>query len=138
MATDLLHLTATELLTLYRNGKASPVEAVSTALAQIARYPDLNCFCFVDPESALKQAKEDLHREKERAHVTLESIGDGVITTDLNCNIEYMNTVAEQSTGWKLEDARGNPIMDVFRIVEEKSYAIPIPTSWVWYSSSMT
>ena len=58
----------------------------------------------------LKQAREALHQEKERAQVTLRSIGDGVITTDLNGNVEYMNTVAEQATGWKLEDARGNQI----------------------------
>jgi diguanylate cyclase (GGDEF)-like protein/PAS domain S-box-containing protein len=75
--------------------------------------------------SALKQAKEELHKEKERAHVTLGSIGDGVITTDTGGDIEYMNTVAEESTGWKLEDARGKPIMDVFNIVEEKTLEPP-------------
>ena len=71
--------------------------------------------------TAFKQAKEALHQEKERAQVTLGSIGDGVITTDLNGNIEYMNSVAEQSTGWKLEDARGNPILKVFKVVDEKT-----------------
>jgi len=75
--------------------------------------------------TALKQAKEALHQEKERAQVTLRSIGDGVITTDLNGNIEYMNTVAEQATGWKLEDARGNPIPEVFNIVDEKTLQPP-------------
>ena len=71
--------------------------------------------------TALKQAKEALHQEKERAQVTLGSIGDGVITTDLQGNIEYMNTVAEQSTGWKLQDARSKPMIEVLRLVEEKS-----------------
>ncbi len=75
--------------------------------------------------TALKQAKEELHQEKERAHVTLGSIGDGVITTDLGGDIEYMNSVAEESTGWKLEDARGRPIMEVFSIVDEKTQASP-------------
>ncbi|MGB5438546.1 MAG: EAL domain-containing protein [Gammaproteobacteria bacterium] len=75
--------------------------------------------------TALKQAKEELHQEKERAHVTLGSIGDGVITTDLGGNIEYMNKVAEDSTGWKLENARGKPIMDVFSIVDEKTQQPP-------------
>ena len=75
--------------------------------------------------TALKQAKEELHQEKERAHVTLGSIGDGVITTDLGGDIEYMNTVAEESTGWKLEEARGKPIMDVFSIVDEKTQKSP-------------
>jgi diguanylate cyclase (GGDEF)-like protein/PAS domain S-box-containing protein len=75
--------------------------------------------------SALKQAKEALHQEKERAQVTLRSIGDGVITTDLNGNIEYMNTVAEHATGWKLEDARGIPMPEVLNIVDEKTLATP-------------
>ena len=75
--------------------------------------------------TALKHAKEELHKEKERAHVTLSSIGDGVITTDMGGDIEYMNTVAEESTGWKLEDARGKAIMDVFNIVDEKSQEPP-------------
>ncbi|MGB5538608.1 MAG: EAL domain-containing protein [Gammaproteobacteria bacterium] len=75
--------------------------------------------------TALNLAKEALQQEKERAQVTLGSIGDGVITTDLNGDIEYMNTVAEQSTGWKLEDARGRPIFKVFNIVDEKTLQTP-------------
>lgn len=75
--------------------------------------------------TALYLAKEALQQEKERAQVTLGSIGDGVITTDLNGEIEYMNTVAEQSTGWKLEDARGQPIFSVFNIVDEKTLQTP-------------
>ena len=75
--------------------------------------------------TALNLAKEALQQEKERAQVTLGSIGDGVITTDLNGDIEYMNTVAEQSTGWKLEDARGRSIFKVFNIVDEKTLQTP-------------
>lgn len=75
--------------------------------------------------TALNLAKEALQQEKERAQVTLGSIGDGVITTDLNGDIEYMNTMAEQSTGWKLEDARGKPIFKVFNIVDEKTLQTP-------------
>ena len=75
--------------------------------------------------TALNLAKEALQQEKDRAQVTLGSIGDGVITTDLNGDIEYMNTVAEQSTGWKLEDARGRPIFKVFNIVDEKTLQTP-------------
>jgi diguanylate cyclase (GGDEF)-like protein/PAS domain S-box-containing protein len=75
--------------------------------------------------TALNRAREALQQEKERAQVTLGSIGDGVITTDLDGNVEYMNTVAEQSTGWKLEDASGKPILHVFRIIDEKSLQPP-------------
>ena len=75
--------------------------------------------------TALNMAKEALHQEKERAQVTLSSIGDGVITTDLVGSIEYMNAMAELSTGWKLEDARGKPIFKVFNIVDEKTLSTP-------------
>ena len=75
--------------------------------------------------TALKHAKEALYQEKERAQVTLGSIGDGVITTDMNGDVEYMNQVAEQSSGWKLEDARGKPMMKVLKIVDEKTLETP-------------
>ncbi|NOR41532.1 MAG: EAL domain-containing protein, partial [Gammaproteobacteria bacterium] len=75
--------------------------------------------------TALKQAKEELQQEKERAQVTLGSIGDGVITTDLNGDVEYMNAIAEQSTGWKLEDARSKSILKVFKVLDEKTLEPP-------------
>ena len=75
--------------------------------------------------TALKHAKEALYQEKERAQVTLGSIGDGVITTDMNGDVEYMNQVAEQSTGWKLEDARGKPVLKILKIVDEKTLKTP-------------
>jgi diguanylate cyclase (GGDEF)-like protein/PAS domain S-box-containing protein len=75
--------------------------------------------------SALKQAEEALYQEKERAQVTLGSIGDGVITTDMNGDIDYMNQVAEQSSGWKLRDARGKPVLRVLKIIDEKTLESP-------------
>jgi len=68
-----------------------------------------------------KLAAEALHREKERLHVTLESIGDGVITTDINRKVEYLNPVAEWMTGWSEESARGKPITTVFNLVDENT-----------------
>jgi diguanylate cyclase (GGDEF)-like protein/PAS domain S-box-containing protein len=75
--------------------------------------------------TALKQAQKELQQEKERAQVTLSSIGDGVITTDMDGNIEFMNTVAEQATGWKLDEARGKSMLKVLKIVDEKSLESP-------------
>ena len=75
--------------------------------------------------TALHAAKEALQQEKERAQVTLGSIGDGVITADLNGDIEYMNSVAEQSTGWKLHDARGRPMNSILKIIDEKTLESP-------------
>lgn len=56
-----------------------------------------------------KRAETQLFTEKERAQVTLASIGEAVITTDQEGLIEYMNPVAEKLTGWDLEEARSLP-----------------------------
>ncbi len=68
-----------------------------------------------------KLAADALHQEKERLHVTLESIGDGVITTDVNRKVEYLNPVAEWMTGWSEENARGKSITTVFELVDENT-----------------
>ncbi|HWA18571.1 MAG TPA: PAS domain S-box protein [Devosia sp.] len=62
----------------------------------------------------LKAVEAELADEKERLRVTLESIGDGVICTDAEENIIFMNPVAEQMTGWNEADAMGRAISDVF------------------------
>ena len=51
--------------------------------------------------------------------MTLASIGDGVIATDVEGRVTFLNPVAEQLTGWPLEDARGVPLTVVFNIVNE-------------------
>ncbi len=64
---------------------------------------------------------EQLIEEKERIQVTLHSIGDGVITTDSNHYIRFMNPAAEQLTGWSLDEARGMPVSEIFRLADEIS-----------------
>jgi diguanylate cyclase (GGDEF)-like protein/PAS domain S-box-containing protein len=61
---------------------------------------------------------EALFVEKERAQVTLDSIGDAVISTDVRGHVTYLNVVAETLTGWSLEDAAGHPLEEVFRIID--------------------
>jgi len=68
-----------------------------------------------------KRSEDALFLEKVRAQVTLESIGDGVITTDAEGRIVYMNPVAEQFTEWKGDAARGKPLSEVFKIFDEDS-----------------
>jgi diguanylate cyclase (GGDEF)-like protein/PAS domain S-box-containing protein len=61
---------------------------------------------------------EALFEEKERAQVTLDSIGDAVISTDVAGNVTYLNIVAESLTGWSRQDAAGHPFDDVFHIID--------------------
>src|ERR1700678_3577998 len=66
-----------------------------------------------------RQAIEDaLYLERERALVTLNSIGDAVLCTDTSGRITYLNAVAEKLTGWHREDATGKPLAEVFRIFD--------------------
>ncbi len=66
-----------------------------------------------------RRTKEALGREKERAEVTLASIGDGVIRTDAQGRIDFLNPVAERLTGWSRKEALGRPVEQVFHIVDE-------------------
>ena len=62
-----------------------------------------------------RRAERALADEKERLAVTLRSIGDGVIATDLDGNVLSINNVAEALTGWTQEEAAGKPFGAVFR-----------------------
>jgi len=68
-----------------------------------------------------KLYEEALFREKESAQITLQSIGDGVVTTNAASVIDYINPVAEQLTGWRLEDAMGKPVEEIFRAFHEET-----------------
>jgi diguanylate cyclase (GGDEF)-like protein/PAS domain S-box-containing protein len=61
---------------------------------------------------------EALFEEKERAQVTLNSIGDAVVSTDVSGRITYLNVVAEDLTGWSQHEAVGHPLEDVLRIID--------------------
>jgi diguanylate cyclase (GGDEF)-like protein/PAS domain S-box-containing protein len=69
-----------------------------------------------------KLAEEALFQEKERAQVTLASIGDGVIRTDARGMIEFMNPAAERLTGWAIHEAYGRHLRDVFRVVDPETH----------------
>jgi PAS domain S-box-containing protein len=77
-------------------------------------------------ERELLAAKEELERKTEQLQqqrswfeVTLASIGDAVITTDVNARITYLNPVAEAMTGWSIQQAQGEPLDRIFRIINE-------------------
>jgi diguanylate cyclase (GGDEF)-like protein/PAS domain S-box-containing protein len=78
-----------------------------------------------------KEAEEALFREKERAQVTLASIADAVITTDMAGNVEYLNPVAEALTGWRASEAHGYPLAQVFCVSSETDEPIENPVAKV-------
>jgi diguanylate cyclase (GGDEF)-like protein/PAS domain S-box-containing protein len=65
-----------------------------------------------------KAVEDALFIEKERAQVTLNSIGDAVLSTDTSSHVTYLNLVAESMTGWSREEASGKPLAEVFQTID--------------------
>src|ERR1700676_5513704 len=63
-------------------------------------------------------ANDALFVERQRAQITLDSIGDGVISTDMQGRVTYLNVVAERMTGWSREEAFGRMFSEVLRIID--------------------
>jgi diguanylate cyclase (GGDEF)-like protein/PAS domain S-box-containing protein len=88
-------------------------------------------------ERALQSSEESraedaaaLFEEKERAQVTLNSIGDAVVSTNFWGRVTYLNIVAERMTGWSQAQAQGRAVDDVFRLVHVATRdPIPSPTA---------
>jgi diguanylate cyclase (GGDEF)-like protein/PAS domain S-box-containing protein len=70
-----------------------------------------------------KIAETRVFEEKERAQVTLQSIGDGVITTDAEGRVDYINPVAQELAGLEIRNARGKPIDKIMTIIHEHTRA---------------
>jgi diguanylate cyclase (GGDEF)-like protein/PAS domain S-box-containing protein len=70
-----------------------------------------------------KHAETRVFEEKERAQVTLQSIGDGVITTDAEGCVDYINPVAQDLTGWGMRGARGKPVTEIMTLINEHTRA---------------
>jgi two-component system, sensor histidine kinase and response regulator len=70
---------------------------------------------------ALHRSRRRVAASERRYAVTLSSIGDAVIVTDKQARVTFLNPVAEKLTGWSPVDARGKPLAEVFRIVNEQS-----------------
>lgn len=68
-----------------------------------------------------RRATIDAQEQREKLRITVASIGDGVITTDIEGRATFLNAVAETLTGWKLDDVAGRPLEQVFQIINEAS-----------------
>lgn len=82
-------------------------------------------------EAQLKQAKlaeDTLFAEQMRAQVTLQSLGEGVITTDAQMKVLYLNTVAEKLTGWTRDEAINRSINEIF-IIQDEQTGVGVPCS---------
>lgn len=121
------------ILLIIRNG-LRPLDALTDGANELARgefaapialegSPEIQrvIVAFNDMAAEIAAAQSALQEEAERLSVTLSSIGDGVIATDADCRVEFMNPVAEALTGWSAAEAAGHPITQVFAVVNEAS-----------------
>ena len=79
------------------------------------------CGLIIGIGEAMRRAQAHVRAREELLRVTLASIGDGVITTDNDGRVTYLNAVAESLTGWTQGDALGRPLDTVFRAVNEQT-----------------
>ncbi len=71
--------------------------------------------------TAARQMTAKLAEQHDLMRVTLESIGDAVITTDATGNVQWLNPIAERLTGWSSDEAKGRPVTMVFHIVNQET-----------------
>ncbi len=71
--------------------------------------------------SRRQQIEQQLEQQRELLAVTLESIGDAVITTDTGGAVTFMNRVAEALTGWTFPEASGRPVTEIFAVIDEEA-----------------
>ncbi len=79
----------------------------------------LSCLVIIGAMETMHRAKTELLRSRDMLSTTLSSIGDGVIVTDAQGRISFLNPVAERLTKWKTAEASGQPVSIVFRILNE-------------------
>jgi PAS domain S-box-containing protein len=72
-------------------------------------------------EKKLKESYEKLREKNQWLAAVIESIGDAVIATDPEGTIRLMNPIAEALTGWKQNEALGEPLANVFNIISEET-----------------
>ncbi|MHB8846281.1 MAG: hybrid sensor histidine kinase/response regulator [Nitrospirota bacterium] len=92
---------------------ATPIADEAGSIAQVV-------LVYMDLTDRIR-AETAMAAEREQLAVTLRSIGDGVITTDINGNVVLINKVAERLTGWRQSEARGRTIRELFPVKDERT-----------------
>lgn len=96
-------------------------------ISELARAFDQMAAALQHSAAEHADAQARLFAEKERAEVTLTSIGDAVITIDRSGCVDYLNPVAEALTGWRIDEARGKALVDVFNVINGTTRE-PVPS----------
>jgi diguanylate cyclase (GGDEF)-like protein/PAS domain S-box-containing protein len=107
-------------LGVYQHDVGLPTEQQSESIAHASKLAGIAIERLL-ADTRRKQAEQEVIAEKERAQVTLQSIGDGVISTCARGLIEYLNPVAEKLTGWSIAQARGRPLGEVLNLIDEST-----------------
>ena len=114
----------TDMILIMKNGQKIPVNVSCKPIID-SRIKDFLGAILVIQDirmmHELQSRNQELFNEKERFKTTLLSVGDGVISTDHQGNIELINKIGEQLTGWRQSEVLGKPLSEVFNIVNEIS-----------------
>ncbi|MDK2968201.1 PAS domain S-box protein [Lacrimispora sp.] len=112
--------------------KSGEIKMVDVYSSPVTYGNDTRLYSIIFDVSDREQYRDDLFREKEMLSVTLNSIGDGVVTTDLEGKVTYLNHAAEEITGWRSEEASEKTFMEIFDLRNETTGKIvPNPISAV-------
>lgn len=106
---------------LYRSVTAGKIAYVRVIFAPIKTDSEkiIGAVGIVEDISERKALETELFNEKKLFETTLKSVGDGVISTDNDGRVVFMNKIAEKLTGWSIEDAKGRDIEEIFNIIDE-------------------
>ncbi len=118
-----------------KNGTSKMVDVYSSPITYEGR---TQLFSIIFDVSDREKFRDDLYLEKVLLRVTLNSIGDGVVTTDNSGRLTYLNQAAQMITGWKQEDAILKPFSEIFDLRNESTgKAVPNPISTVLETGNM-
>ena len=128
--TDICMLSAEEIQTIYQHvlqgnrggyqtkfrDKNDETRVMEVFLTPIPFQNKTCLFSILIDRTEGEEFREQLQKERDLLHITLSSIGDGVVTTDHQGRITYMNRVSEQITGWEEDEVQGKLFSEAFRL----------------------